>query len=199
MAGILDRIRELLAKLFGGTDVQRRLRTLGAIEEKCNADKRDNEDSLRNLKEEIRREENRARKLKEEHDQAQGDSRRIVAGEIERLFRGLDRLRGRENVIAGNLERIGVALAKVAEGKAALKTGVSEEQFDEIALELQDLFGALKSADRAARELDREVYTTPEATPVDAETRMAEVAGEKAPAAELSEETQKRLKSLELE
>lgn len=199
MAGILDMIRELLAKLFGGNDVQRRLKVLGAMEERFSAAKRDNEDSLRNLKEEIKTEENRARKLKQEHEQAYGDSKRIVAGEIERLFRGLDRLRGRENVIAGNLDRIAVALAKVAEAKAALKAGVSEEEFDDIALEIQDLFGSLKSMDRAARDLDRETYASAEAVPVNAEERMAEVAGEKESATELSEETQKRLKALELE
>lgn len=199
MAGILDMIRELLAKLFGGNDVQRRLKVLGAMEERFNVAKRDNEDSLRNLKEEIRTEENRARKLKQEHEQAHGDSKRIVAGEIERLFRGLDRLRGRENVIAGNLDRIAVALAKVAEAKAALKAGVSEAEFDDIALEIQDLFGSLKSMDRAARDLDRETYAPAEAVPVNAEERLAEVAGEKESATELSEETQKRLKALELE
>lgn len=200
MAGIWEAIREFLAKLFGGgNDTQRRLKALDGMEDKFVAAKRDNEDSLHSLKDEIRTLEARAVQKKRELDQVHGDSKRIVVGEIDRLFRELDRLRGRENVVEANMERIGVALAKVGEAKAALRAGVSEEQFDDIALEIQDLFGTLKTLDRAATDLDREKYEAPLASKVDVDQRMAKVQGaEKAPVA-LSPETEKRLKQLETE
>jgi hypothetical protein len=199
MADIWEAIREFLARLFGGNDTQRRLKALEAIEDKFISAKRDNEDGLHSLKDEIRTLEARALQKKRELDQAHGDSKRIVVGEIERVFRELDRLRGRENVVAANLDRIGVALAKVGEAKAALRAGVSEEQFDDIALEIQDLFSTLKTLDRAATDLDREKYGAPAASKVDVDQRLGEVQGaEKAPAA-LSADTEKRLKQLEAE
>ena len=199
MASLWESIRELLAKLFGGSDAQRRRKALDAMEDKFIAAKRDNADALESLKDEIKTLEARALLKKRELDQAHGDSKRVVVGEIERTFRELDRLRDRENVIAANLERIGVALAKVGEAKAALRAGVSEEQFDSLAVDLQDLFGELKESDRAARDLDREKYESPETSHVDVDQRMAEVQGaEKAPVG-LSAETEKRLKQLETE
>jgi hypothetical protein len=199
MAGLWDSIREFLAKLFGGNDTQRRLRRLQGMEDRFTAAKRDNEDSLQALKDEIKGLEARALRKKRELDQVHGDSKRIVVSEVERTFRELDRLRGREEIVAANLDRIGVALAKVGEAKAALRAGVSEEQFDEIALEIQELFGTLKTLDIAAKDLEREKYAAPVAPAIDVSQRMAEAEGaEKAPAA-LSPETEKRLKQLETE
>lgn len=200
MAGILGAVRDFLANLFGGgNDTQRRLTALTAMEDRISEARRDNEEGISVLKDEIRLLETRARQKKREYDQARGDSQRIVGGEIDRIFCELDRCRGRENIVAANLERISVALAKVGEAKAALRAGVSEEQFDDIALEIQDLFGTLKTLDRAATDLDREKYEALVASNVDVEKRMAEVLGdEKAPPA-LSPETVKRLKQLETE
>ncbi len=200
MAGIWESIREFLAKLFGGgNDTQRRLKALDGMEDKFVAARRDNEDSVHSLKDEIKTLEARALQKKRELDQVHGDSKRIVVGEIERVFRDLDRLRGRENVVGANLERIGVALAKVGEAKAALRAGVSEEQFDDIALEIQDLFGTLKMLDRAATDLDREKYEAPVTSKVDVDQRMAEVQGAEKASVVLSPETEKRLKELETE
>jgi len=199
MASLWDEIRAFLARLFGGSDTERRMRALNAMEAKLEAAKRDNTDSLEALKDEIRALEARALQKKKELDRTHGDSRRIVVGEVERIFRELDRRRGREGVIAANMERIGIALAKIGEAKDALRAGVTEDQFDDIALEIQDLFGELKEADRAARDLEREKYEAPEPSRVDVEQRMAEVAGEEKAPAELSPETEKRLKQLAAE
>jgi len=199
MNTLWEAIREFLARLFGASTRQRRLKALDAMEDKLLAAKRDNTDNLQDLKQEIRTLEARALQKKKELDQTRGDSRRIVVGEIERTFRDLDRLRDRETLIAANLDRISIALAKVREAKAALAAGITEEQFDEIALEVQDLFTELRETDRAARDLEREKYEAPEKTPVQLEERMAEVAGEKEPPAELSPETQKRLQELATE
>jgi len=200
MAGIWEAIREFLAKLLGGgNDAQRRLKALDGMEDKFIAARRDNEDSLHALKDEIKTLEARALQKKRELDQVHGDSKRIVVGEIERVFRELDGLRDRENVISANLERIRVAIAKVGEAKAALRAGVSEEQFDDIALEIQDLFGTLKTLDRAATDLGREKYEAPVAGKVDVDQRMAEVKGTQEGPVSLSPEAEKRLKQLETE
>ncbi len=199
MADFWEAIRSFLARLFGGSDTKRRLKSLEAMEVKFTAAKRDNTDSLEALKDEIRVLESRARKKKQELEEARGDSRRIVVGEVERIFRELDRLRGRENILAANLDRIGTALAKVGEAKAALRAGVSEEQFDEIALDLQNLFSALRESDRAARDLERERYEAPAANEVKTEERMAELAEDEKTPADLSPEIERRLRQLEAE
>ena len=54
MAGLWEAIRSLLARLFGGSDNQRRLKTLEAMEANVSASKRDNADGVESLKEEIR-------------------------------------------------------------------------------------------------------------------------------------------------
>jgi len=200
VASIWKEIREFLAGLFGGVnDTQRSFKRLDAMAAKFMSAKRNNEYSFESLKDEMRLLESRARQKKRELDQARGHSKRIVLGEIERVFREMDRLRGRENIIAANLDRIGVALAKVGEAKAALRADVSEEQFDDIALEIEDLFDTLKALDVAATDLAGEKYEAPVAGEEDLDQRVANVqAAEKAPVV-LSPETEKRLEQLEAE
>jgi hypothetical protein len=199
MAGLWEAIRSLLSRLFGGSDTQRRLKTLESMETKFTSAKRDSTDGVESLKGEIRALEARALRKKQEFEKSHGDTKRIVIGEIERTFRELDRLRGRETIIAANLDRIGLALAKIAEAKAALKAGVSEEQFDDIAVELQDLFAKLRESDQAARELEKEEYEVTAPTHVETEQRMAELTEETKPSVTLSPEIEKRLKQLETE
>lgn len=203
MASFGELIRSLLekvAQVLGGKGPdEKRLRTLDQMEEKLLVAKRDNTDAVDQLKADIRSREKQAVRKKRELDQTRGESKRVVVGEIERIFRGLDRLRGAEDITAANLDRIGLALAKVGEAKAALRRGAAEEQFDDIALEIQDLFSKIRDADQAARQLEGEQYAAPERSRVDVEKRMAEVQGEEATAAELSPETQKRLEQLETE
>lgn len=199
MAGLWEAIRSLFARLFGGSDAERRVNALETMEANFTASKRDNADSLECLKEEIRTLEARALQKKREFERSHGETKRIVAGEIERLFRELDRLRGRETILAASLDRVGVALAKIGEAKAALKAGVSEEQFDAIAIELQELFAKLRESDKAARDLEREEYEVAGPTRVDTEQRMAELTDEAKPPITLSPKTEQRLKKLEAE
>jgi hypothetical protein len=199
MAGLWETIRSLLARLFGGSGAPRRVSALETMEASFTASKRDNADSLEALKEEIRTLESRALQKKQEFERSHGDSRRVVAGEIERIFRDLDRLRGRETILGKNLDRIAVALDKIHEAKAAMQAGVTDEQFDEIALELKDLFATLRQSDRAARDLEREKYEVAEPAPVKTEQRLAELTEEAKTPITLSPETEQRLKKLEAE
>ena len=174
-------------------------RRIELMKQKLAAAKASNVDRLEALKDKIRQFEAQVLRKKKEYEAAKGDSKRIVGREIQGVFRDLDRLRGQEDVIASNIERISVAKAKLQEYEAAQAKGLEEGEFDDIALELQEAFEGLKVADRASRDLERVEYQAPEVSPVDAEKRMAEVAGEQETTTGLPAETEKRLKELEAE
>jgi len=132
-----------------------------------------NEDRLETLKDQIGLVERKVLTKKREYEAAKGDTRRIVGGEIERLFKELDRSRGQEDILGRNIEQIALALAKLAEIKAAPDSGVDEGVFDELALELQDVIGELKAGDQAARELDAVQYAASPSEALDIDARMA--------------------------
>ena len=158
-----------------------------------------NVDRLDALKHTIKQIEAEVLLKKKEYESARGDSKRIAGGEIERLFRDLDGLRGQERVIFSNIERISVAQAKLAEYKDAQQKGLEEGELDDIAVGLEDAFEGLKTADRASRDLDRIQYESRESKSIESEKRMAEVAGERETTTGLSPETEKRLKQLDTE
>lgn len=169
------------------------------MEKKLAASKAGNVDRLEALKQNSARLESMVLAKKKEYDAATGERRNIIAKEIERLFRELDRLHSREQIIAANTERISAAWAKLEEYRAAQESGLSESDLDDLALELQDAFDNLKQVDRAGKDLEQVAYQAPESAAVDVEQRMTEVAGEQdeAVADSLAPETAKRLKELE--
>jgi len=192
---------EKLAPVFGRE--QRKLKKLERMEKKLEAEEKRNTDDIERLKKEICTLEALALQKKKVYDRTPGASKRTVAREIERIFRKLDLLRGREDILTSNLKRIDLVLSKIREEKVAIRPGATEEEIDDIALEIQDLFGQLRDADRAARELEREQYKIPEPAPVDVEKRMAELEEESQPEmeapADLPPELEKRLRRLEAE
>jgi len=193
----ISAILSKLAQLLGLKPSDKRRTEL--MQQKLATAKAANIDRLEALKDNIRQFEAQALRKKKEYEASKGDTKRVVGGEIERLFHDLDRLRGQENVIASNIERISVAQAKLEEYQAAQAKGLEEGELDDIALELQEAFEGLKVADRASRDLEDVEYQAPQRSPVDAEKRMAEVAGEQETSDGLSAETEKRLKQLEIE
>lgn len=192
----ISAILSKLARLLGIKPTDERRTEM--MEQKLAVAKAGNVDQLEALKDKIRQFEAQVLRKKKEYESARGDSKRIVGGEIERLFRDLDRLHGRENVIGSNIERISVAQAKIQEYKVAQTKGLEEDELDDIALELQDAFEGLKVADRASRDLEYVKYQAPRADPVNTEKRMAEVTGEQQTTTGLSAETEKRLRQLEI-
>ncbi len=198
MGNIGETISDILSKLaqFLGIKSSDKNRT-ELMEQKLSAAKAGNVDQLESLKDKIRQFETQALSKKKEYETTKGDIKRIIAGEIERIFRNLDRLHGQENVIASNIERISIAQAKIEEYKVAQVKGLEEGDLDDIALELQEAFAELKVADRASSDLENVEYQAPEISEVNTERRMAEVAGEQETTAGLSAETEKRLMQLE--
>jgi hypothetical protein len=198
MGRFAEGIAAILSKLaqFLGLKPSEARRT-ELMAQKLASAKASNIDRLEALKDKIRQFESQALRKKKEYEAAKGDSKRIVGGEIERLFRDLDRLHGQEDVIGTNIERISLAQAKLDEYDAAQAKGLEEGELDDIALELQESFEDLRVADRASRDLERVEYAPPKTSPVNAEQRMAEVAGEQETTTGLSVETERRLKQLE--
>lgn len=188
-----------LASFLGlkATD-KRRMQGMG---KKLAASKAGNVDRLEALKQEIAQLEARVLAKKKEYDAASGDTRKIISREMERLFRELDRLHARENIISANIERISAAWAKFEEYKAAQESGLSEGELDDLALELEEALDNLKQVDRASKDLEQVKYQAPDPRDVDIEKRTAELAGEHdaTEADSLSPETEKRLKELEKE
>jgi len=163
LAGLLERLG---LKTSEKKKIQRMERSL---QEK----KAINEDRLDGLKDHIGLLERKVLAKKREYEAARGDTKRIVGGEIERLFKDLDRSRGQEDVLARNLEQIGLTLAKLAEIKVALDSGVDEGVFDELALEFQDIVTELEAGDQAARDLEKVQYVATKTEAIDIEASMA--------------------------
>jgi hypothetical protein len=193
IAAILSR----LAQLLGLKPSEKR--RLELMEQRLVAAKASNVDRLEGLKDKIKLLESQALRKKKELEGARGDSKRLVAGSIEQLFRDLDRLKGQEQIIRSNIERLSVTQAKLQELSVAQETGLEEGQLDDIAVDLQEAVAGLKAADREATDLARVEYEAPERSRVDIEQRMAEVQGETVTQTGLSPETEKRLKQLEAE
>lgn len=174
-------------------------RRIELMEQKLAGEMAGNVDRLEALKEKIKLLENQALFKKKEHNNTKGQSRRILGGEIGRIFRDLDRLNGQENVIAGSIERISNAQAKLGEYKAAQSRGLSEDELDDIAVGLQEVIDELKGIDRASKDLKDINYNGPEVSPVNVDERFEELGGEKETDSGLSVEVEKRLKELETE
>lgn len=184
-----------LAGLVGlkTTDKQR----FEKMEQKLATHKAGNVDRLEALKERIHRLEAQVKDKKKDYDTSRGDSQRIIAGEIERLFREIDRLRGQEAIIVGNLDRISTAQAKLEEYKSAVLSGLSDDELDDLALGLQEAFDKLRIDDHAAKDLEKIKYQAPISKPVDAQRRTAEIMGERETEGLLSPEMENRLRKLD--
>ncbi len=198
MSKLTESVSAVLAKIAEWLGMKpSQAKRLELMEQKLNAARAANADKLEALKDEIRKLEHSAVQKKKEADTARGDIKRMVVREIEQIFRDLDRLRGRETIITANLDRISVAISKVGELAAAQASGIEEGQLDDIALDLQEVFGQLKASDREARDLENERYESPERATVDVSQRVGELEGAKETPVELSDSTLKRLKELE--
>ena len=161
-----------------------------AMEQKLRATKATNVDRLEGLKEQIGVLERKVKVKKKEYDAAAGDTRRIIGGEIERLFVELDRLQNRETILGGNIDKVGLAIAKVSEMRDAQAQGLDEEMLDDIAVELEDIFAELKVTDRAATGLEKTTYEARKEEKVDIESRMADLESQTASVPQATETTE---------
>ena len=170
-----------LAGLFGGERAKAE-KKYNKMELAFESVRRDNEDELHKLKEEIKALEARALSKKREYEQANGGVQRLIRKEIELIFKEIDGLQGRETIIGANLERCAEALAKAREAAAALKRGVNADQLDDLAIELQELFGELRNTDSASKNLVADTAYAPKGQTLPSETseRLVEDNADKA-------------------
>ena len=117
----ISAILSRLAQLLGLKPSEKR--RLELMEQKLAVAKASNVDRLESLKDKIKRLESQALRKKQELEAARGDSKRIVAGSIEQLFRDLDRLQGQEQIIRSNIERVSVAQDKVTRTEGCPRNG----------------------------------------------------------------------------
>ena len=170
------------------------------VEQKLQSAKSVNADQLEMLKEKVAEQEREIRQKKRAYDNATGDTKRIVGGEIERLFRDIDRLRGKESIVTRNLDKISLTLAKVDEWRVAQQQGIDEEMLDGLAIDLEDIFADLKATDRTAKSLaDVKYEEEAKSNSIDIESRMAELQGEQVTSQGMNAETAARLKALDEE
>jgi hypothetical protein len=148
------------------------------MEQKFRADRALNVDRLEALKDQIATLERQAKAKKKEYDAAAGDTKRVVAGEIQRILGDLDHLQRREVIIGRNIEKLGLAVAKVAEMRDAKAQGVDEDVFDDISVDYEDIVTDLKATDRAAADAEKVAYTAPKGKDIDVASRMADLEGQ---------------------
>ena len=157
-------------------------------------------DRLESLKDRIQTLERKALDKKREYDATKGRVKQVVAGEIDRLFKELDRSKENEAIIGQNIEKANLAIGKLESMEDAQRPGVSEDVFDELAVELKDIYADLKRTDQAARDLENVEYEAPGTSRVDAESRMAELEipsnSAEETSGELPQSTVERLKEL---
>ncbi len=194
LSDMLEKILEMLG--IKKTDSQQ----YAKVEQKLRSARSVNTDRLDQLKDKVSDLERQVRQKNREYENATGDTKRIIGGEIERLFRDIDRLRGQETIVTRNMDKISMTLAKVDEWRTAQEQGVDEEMLDGLAIDLEDIFAELKATDRTAKSLDNVKYEE-EAKPdsIDIERRMSELQGEKVSSETMSAETAVRLKELDSE
>lgn len=194
LSDMLEKILEMLG--IKKTDSQQ----YAKVEEKLRSAKSVNADQLEMLKEKVAEQEREIRQKKRAYDNATGDTKRIVGGEIERLFRDIDRLRGKESIVTRNLDKISLTLAKVDEWRVAQQQGIDEEMLDGLAIDLEDIFADLKATDRTAKSLaDVKYEEEAKSNSIDIESRMAELQGEQVTSQGMNAETAARLKALDEE
>ena len=172
LSDIISRLLELLG--LKSSDAKK----YETMEQKLSANRALNVDRLEALKEKIATLERQAKTKKKEYDAAKGDTKRVVAGEIQRILGDLDHLQRREVIIGRNIEKLGLAVAKVAEMRDAKAQGVDEEMFDDISVDLEDIVTDLKATDRAAADAEKVTYTAPKGKEIDVESRMADMEGQ---------------------
>ena len=187
---LLQRLLELLGiKQSDNAKFQR-------LKEKLSTAKATNIDQVESLKEKIKTLERKALEKKREYDASKGDVKRVVGGEIERIFKELDRLKGRETILGQSLDKLSLAATKVEELIVAGQQGVDEYVFDGLAVDLEDVFVELKATDKAAQGLEEVAYEAPKSDQIDVESRLSELDSSKEASQEISQSTAQRLKEL---
>ncbi len=172
----MENIRELvasaLAKVAKGlklspTDLER----IQAWKEGLEQSKLDHNDRVERLKVELRQVEGRIRKLGEEYDREDGAVKKVAAKQLELACQELELKDAKMEVLFANLEKVMAAQAKIDQLEEAMRRGVTEDQADLLAVELEEAFDALERSDEAMNSAEQVKYQRPAREPVEVSER----------------------------
>lgn len=200
MSGFKETVGELLSRLAillrlkPSKEAARR-----ALREQLKRAQADNYDTLETLKEEIQKLEKQAEQKTKEHEKSRGDVQRILVQQIKDIYHQIDLKKGTENITVGNLNGIGVSLAKLDELAAAEKSGASSEKVEQLSEELAENIDGLKERDLLVKHVQSATtYSPPEsettATKTEEEKELPR--REEQPEYEIPEEIKKRQEAM---
>ena len=167
-----------------------------SLKEKISTSKATKIDQLESLKDQHLALNRQALEKKKEYDTAKSNVKRIIASEIERIFKQIDRLQVQEDIIGQAIDRLDLARVKTDEIIAGSVEDIDEDVFDDLAVELEDVIADLKRKDISSKELEGISYEAPKSDQIDVESRLSELDGTKEVAQDISQSTAQRLKEL---
>ena len=140
---------------FGGGNADERQLNDLAVE------KRDNEDGLFRLKDEIANLEARLLTQKKEFDRAHGERKLIVQQELTLTAAELTNKRNRRDVYVNNILRISKQVEALLQHRATQQDGLDEDSIDSLAVDRSEANDRQRRLDQATGDLEKEVYTSP--------------------------------------
>lgn len=125
------------------------------------AEKRDNEDGLLILKDEIANLETRLLSQKKEFDRTHGERKLIVQQELTLTTAELTGKRKRRDVLVGNILRISKQIEALLEHRATQHDGLTEDDIDTLAVDRSEANERRRKLDHATIDLEKETYRPP--------------------------------------
>ena len=158
---------EILAKLLP--------RSVGALAHNLAASKAKNFDRIENLKSKAGLLESQLLSKAAAYNSVHGQSKLIMAAEIENLVREINSVTGQHKIAFANIARISSAMSKLDEFAASADSGISESEIDKIYLVAESAFDNLSASDDASKDLLQVQYHPPQADPINVEAILADV------------------------
>jgi hypothetical protein len=194
-----ESLRELLAQAATVLGLKpSEARKIELIQQQLRAEKARYNDRLDDHKDEIRRLESIAMRKKREMDSARGETKRLIAREIEQLLRERNGLREKSSLWFSRIEKISLLQRKLelaAEVEAAEKMDI-EEMADIAVDRMEELIDIEKASDKATEQLEKVKYEEPRREKIDVMGEMGAVEGS-ADESLLSDDAMKDLAELE--
>ena len=174
-------------------------RKLELIQEKLRVEKTRYQDKVSDLKDEVKRLESIAMRKKREMDDARGQTKRLVAREIEQVLRERNGLQEKVALWFSRLEKVTLLLRKLElAGEIESAEKVDLEELADIASErMEELIDIEKRADRATEDLEGLTYEEPARQQMDIAAELGETEDPSDAPPLLSEQAMKDLADLE--
>ncbi len=200
MANLGESMQELLSKVATSLGIKAsESRRLEAVMDKLTAARKQYDDKIEDLVDEIRRLEAIAVRKKREMDAARGETRRILGREIEQVLRERKSLREMEGLIFSRREKVVLLLRKFEVVSTAQASGQLdiEDLADDAVEHMEEVIADEKDADRATQQLEEVKFEEPERPAVDIASELGEIEGTSEESFELPADMLDELSKLE--